>query len=135
MWEYSDVHTWGMIDIFFLKSWSPILVIKILSIQTLPSGSDNLKRAAMKELFPAPVLPTMPTCEEIQEGLRTNNMQQTWEKPWCLKLNFKSSILNIVYTFSTMALLTFLFKYFVVMGWEAVLCIVGCLAVAMDSTH
>ena len=53
----------------------------------------------MKELFPAPVLPTMTTCEEIQEGLRTNNMQQTWEKPCWLKMNFKSSILNIVYTF------------------------------------
>lgn len=55
-----------MIDIFFLKSWSPISVVKILSIQILPSGSDNLKRAEMRELFPAPVLPTMPTCKEIQ---------------------------------------------------------------------
>ena len=36
-----------------------------------PSGSDNLKRAAMRELFPAPVLPTMPYCKETQgdEGL------------------------------------------------------------------
>jgi len=32
----------------------------------LPSGSDNLKRAAMRELFPAPVLPTMPNCKETQ---------------------------------------------------------------------
>ena len=32
----------------------------------LPPGSDNLKRAAMRELFPAPVLPTMPTCKETQ---------------------------------------------------------------------
>ena len=31
-----------------------------------PSGSDNLKRAAMRELFPAPVLPTMPYCKETQ---------------------------------------------------------------------
>ena len=31
-----------------------------------PSGSDNLKRAAMRELFPAPVLPIMPTCKETQ---------------------------------------------------------------------
>ena len=62
-------------------------VVKISSIQILPSGSDNLKRAAMRELFPAPVLPTMPTCKEIQEGLRFNT-QQTWEKPWILKMNF-----------------------------------------------
>lgn len=72
MGECSDLHTWGMIDIFFLKSWSPISVVKILSIQILPSGSDNLKRAEMRELFPAPVLPTMPTCNEIQERLRKN---------------------------------------------------------------
>ena len=31
-----------------------------------PSGSDNLKRAAMRELFPAPVLPTMPYCKETK---------------------------------------------------------------------
>lgn len=55
-----------MIDIFFLKSCSPISVVKILSIQIFPSGSDNLKRAEMRELFPAPVLPTIPTYKEIQ---------------------------------------------------------------------
>ena len=33
-----------------------------------PSGSDNRKRAAMRELFPAPVLPTMPYCKESQRG-------------------------------------------------------------------
>ena len=31
-----------------------------------PSGSDNLKRAAMRELFPAPVRPTMPYCKETK---------------------------------------------------------------------
>lgn len=80
----------------FLKSWSPISVIKILSIQILPSGSIP-KEGSNERIFPAPVLPTMPTCEEIQEGLRTNNMQQTWETS--VKMNFKSSILNIVYIF------------------------------------
>ena len=45
-----------------------------------PVGSNNLKRAATKELFPAPVLPTMPICKEIQEGLRITNMQQIWEE-------------------------------------------------------
>ena len=41
------------------------------SMKMPPSGSDNLKRAAMRELFPAPVLPTMPYCKETQgdEGL------------------------------------------------------------------
>ena len=33
-----------------------------------PSGSDNRKRAAMRELFPAPVLPKMPYCKESQRG-------------------------------------------------------------------
>ena len=43
-----------------------MLVVEILSIQMPPLGSDNLKSAAMRELFPAPVLPTMPTCKETQ---------------------------------------------------------------------
>ena len=32
----------------------------------MPSGSDNLKSAAVRELFPAPVLPTMPYCKETK---------------------------------------------------------------------
>ena len=73
------MHTWGTTDIFFLKSWSPVVVVKIVLIQILPVGSDNLKRAEMSELFPAPVLPTIPTYKEIQEGFRMNNiLHGTW---------------------------------------------------------
>ena len=36
------------------------------SMKMSPSGSESLKRAAMRELFPAPVLPTMPYCKETQ---------------------------------------------------------------------
>ena len=57
----------------------------------MPSGSDNRKTAEKIELFPAPVLPTMPTCNEIQKGLRIN-MQQTQEKPCQLRKNFKGSM-------------------------------------------
>lgn len=53
--------TWGIMEIFFRKSWSPSSDVKYLSIQILPSGSAKRKRAAIRELFPAPVLPTIPT--------------------------------------------------------------------------
>lgn len=76
MWECSDVQTCDMIDIFFLKLWSPASPIQQWSTQSKPSGSDNQKTVE-KELFPAPVLPTMPSCKEIQERLRINKMQQT----------------------------------------------------------
>ena len=48
-------------DIFFLKLWSPIWVVELLSIKTVPLCSDYLKEAVMRELFPVPILPTMPT--------------------------------------------------------------------------
>ena len=77
MWECSDVQTCNMIDIFFLKLWSPACPIRQRSTQSEPSGSDNRKTAEKTELLPAPVFPTMPTCNEIQKGLKINNMQQT----------------------------------------------------------
>ena len=77
IWECSAVHTWSATDIFFLKLWSPAFPIRQRSTKSAPSGSDNRKTAEKIELFPAPVLPTMPTCNEIQKGLRIKNMQQT----------------------------------------------------------
>lgn len=59
--------TWGIIEIFFRKSWSPSSDVKYLSIQIFPSGSAKRKRAAIRELFPAPVLPTIPTYRASQD--------------------------------------------------------------------
>ena len=90
------VHTWSATDIFFLKSWSPILFVQIPSIQIPPSGSDNLKRAAVRELFPAPDLPTMPTCKETQGDERLNRIHRNQENPDCWRWILKgpADILN-----------------------------------------
>ena len=54
--------TWGIMDIFFLRSWSPISVVCTPSIFRPPVGSANRYSRAISDDFPAPVLPTMPTC-------------------------------------------------------------------------
>ena len=53
--------TCGMIVIFDLRSWSPIVEISIPSITMLPFAfSRILNNAIVKDDFPAPVLPTIP---------------------------------------------------------------------------
>ena len=55
------VTTWGITDTRLLKSTSPILVISTSSTKMVPSGSASLISVANTVLFPAPVLPTIPT--------------------------------------------------------------------------
>ena len=51
-----------MIDIFLLRSCSPSVPMSIPSIKILPPvGSANLNNADTSDVFPAPVLPTIPT--------------------------------------------------------------------------
>lgn len=51
----------GMIESLDRKSWSPISCISISSMMILPSLIANLNNAEIKDDFPAPVLPTIPT--------------------------------------------------------------------------
>ena len=56
--------TCGMMDILLRRSWSPSDRQLTPSILTKPSGSANLNNAAIREDFPAPVRPTIPTWNE-----------------------------------------------------------------------
>ena len=60
-----------------------MLVVQNSSIKMSPLGSDNLKRAAMRELFPVPVLPTMPTCKETQGDEELTGCKKPRRKPDC----------------------------------------------------
>lgn len=53
--------SWGIMESLDLNSCSPSSWISIPSIIILPSLKANLNKAAIKEDFPAPVLPTIPT--------------------------------------------------------------------------
>ena len=56
--------TWGMMVILDLSVCSPTQVMGTPSIQTPPSAaSTSRSRPPAREDFPAPVLPTMPTCQ------------------------------------------------------------------------
>ena len=57
----NNTGSWGIIEIFFLKSSNAIVPVSMPSIKMFPSTIANLNKAAIKEDFPAPVLPTMPT--------------------------------------------------------------------------
>lgn len=50
-----------MIDIFWRRVCRPISDVRKPSIIILPSGSASRNKAAIRELLPAPVRPTMPT--------------------------------------------------------------------------
>lgn len=57
--------TWGMMVIRDRSVCSPTWAMGTPSIHTLPSAaSKSRSRPPTSEDFPAPVLPTMPTCEE-----------------------------------------------------------------------
>lgn len=58
--EENNTGSWGIIDMFDLKSFSPTLDISISSMEMVPSTGANLNIAAIRLDFPAPVLPTMP---------------------------------------------------------------------------
>lgn len=51
----------GMIDIFRRRSCKPISDVNTPSTKILPSGSVKRNSAEIRELFPAPVRPTIPT--------------------------------------------------------------------------
>ncbi len=51
----------GMIDIFWRRSCRPISEVNTPSTKILPSGSIKRNSAEIRELFPAPVRPTIPT--------------------------------------------------------------------------
>jgi len=53
-------HTCGMIVIFFRTSCRPTFKISIPSIIIFPDGSTRRNSIEISELFPAPVLPTIP---------------------------------------------------------------------------
>ncbi len=63
----------GMIEMHCRRSWSPISWTRIPSIQMSPVGSVILKRAETRELFPAPVRPTIPI---FSCGLTSNEMSR-----------------------------------------------------------
>lgn len=48
-------------DIFWRRVCRPIAEVRNPSITILPSGSASRNKAEIRELFPAPVRPTMPT--------------------------------------------------------------------------
>lgn len=54
--------TCGMMDILWRRVCRPISEVRKPSIRILPSGSASRNRADIRELLPAPVRPTMPTC-------------------------------------------------------------------------
>jgi len=55
--------SWGMMEILDRKSLNSNSCISISSIMILPSLQANLNKAEIKDDFPAPVLPTIPTCK------------------------------------------------------------------------
>lgn len=55
--------TWGIIVTLNRRSWSPILAMLIPSTRISPSAASLIRnKPRVSEDFPAPVLPTMPTC-------------------------------------------------------------------------
>lgn len=50
----------GMIEIFFLRSFSGTVFVSTLSIVMVPSNGARWNSAAIRDDFPAPVLPTIP---------------------------------------------------------------------------
>lgn len=56
----NNTGSWGMMESLDRKSCSPNSCISMPSIMILPSFLANLNKAAIKDDFPAPVLPTIP---------------------------------------------------------------------------
>lgn len=58
-----EINTWGIIVNLDLKSLSPSVAMSMPSIQMLPPAASMIrnKESAIDD-FPAPVLPTTPTC-------------------------------------------------------------------------
>ena len=56
-----------------LKSLREMSVIGTASIRMLPSGSASLNKAAISDDFPAPVLPTTPTWNNVNFCLGGGN--------------------------------------------------------------
>lgn len=54
-----------MIDMLFRRTCNPSSEVTMPSIVIFPSGSARRNKAEISELFPAPVLPTSPTCNEF----------------------------------------------------------------------
>lgn len=54
---------WGMMESLDRKAFNPNSCISMSSIIILPSFIANLNKAAIKDDFPAPVLPTIPICK------------------------------------------------------------------------
>ena len=64
--DIQDYNTCGIMVIFDLRSCNPIVDISIPSTMTLPAaGSIILSNPRVKEDFPAPVLPTIPICNQF----------------------------------------------------------------------
>jgi len=59
----NNTGSWGMMEILDRKLCNPNSCISIPSIMILPSLKANLNKAKIKDDFPAPVLPTIPTCK------------------------------------------------------------------------
>lgn len=56
----------GIIEMCLLRKFSPNVLVSTLSIVILPSVGANLKSADIRDDFPAPVLPTIPTCKSYR---------------------------------------------------------------------
>lgn len=61
MFPENKTGSWGIIEILDRKSRNPNSCISTSSIIMFPSFIANLNNADIKEDFPAPVLPTIPT--------------------------------------------------------------------------
>lgn len=57
----NNTGSWGMIEIFDLRSCKPTVAVSTPSIVMVPSVAANRNREAMRVDLPAPVLPTIPT--------------------------------------------------------------------------
>ena len=77
--------TCGIVEILLLRVCKPISVMVTPSISTKPSGSANRNKAAMRDDFPAPVLPTTPTCradgsERVSTICVTEWLDERWRQ-------------------------------------------------------
>ena len=58
------MRTWGMMEMCLRRSWRPISCTLMPSMVIFPVGSTRRNSIVISELFPAPVLPTIPTCRK-----------------------------------------------------------------------
>lgn len=73
------VLTWGMMVILERRSWRPIWAMLIPSIKIRPFAASRIRKIPKaRDDFPAPVLPTIPTCKFIIHYYSINIKMMSW---------------------------------------------------------